>query len=479
MARKPSSEQGTSRDFRFTGAPSAGTNASSKFHVPDEMLSKWQRVVDLMGRIAGVPAGLIMKVDPPQIEVLVSSSTEGNPYKKGKRAELNTGLYCETVMAQRSPLLVPDALKDPDWDHNPDIKLGMVFYLGFPLQWPDGEIFGTICVLDIKENPNVIAYQDLISEFKGIIESDLSFLVELTKRKQAEEALKFEREQLLSIFNSINQVIYISDPISYEILYVNDTVKDALGKNPVGSICYKEFQGLESPCEFCTNQIILKGKYKPYQWEHHNPIVNRDYTIIDRIIKWSDGRDVRLEIAIDITDRKRAEQSQKKYMELSIKDSLTKLYNSRHFFSQLKAETERADRYSRPLSLLLLDIDNFKHYNDRYGHLEGDKVLAKIGEVLLESLRETDSAYRYGGEEFTVILPETGGEEATNVAEKIRKRFKTETFYPTSDKAVHVTVSIGVAQYIFEEELSAFIKRADNAMYVSKEKGKNRVFFSR
>lgn len=188
-------------------------------------------------------------------------------------------------------------------------------------------------------------------------------------------------------------------------------------------------------------------------------------------------------VVYNITKRKQAEEtlreSEKRYRELSIRDSLTKLYNPKHFFSQLKAETRRAVRYSRPLSLLLLDIDNFKHYNDTYGHLEGDKVLAKTGEVLLESLRKTDSAYRYGGEEFTVILPETGDEEAISVAERIRKRLETETFCPTSDKAVHVTASIGVAQYIFEEEFSAFIKRADNAMYVSKENGKNRVFFSR
>jgi diguanylate cyclase (GGDEF)-like protein len=173
------------------------------------------------------------------------------------------------------------------------------------------------------------------------------------------------------------------------------------------------------------------------------------------------------------------QQSEKRHRELSITDDLTKLYNSRHFFSQLKAEIERVTRYNRPVSLLLLDIDNFKHYNDRYGHLEGDKVLAKLGEVLLESLRKTDSVYRYGGEEFTVILPETGGKEAINVAERIRKQLETETFCPTSDKAVHVTASIGVAQYIFEEEFSAFVKRADNAMYIAKRKGKNRVFFSR
>ncbi|MFV9646450.1 MAG: PAS domain S-box protein, partial [Desulfobacterales bacterium] len=132
---------------------------------------------------------------------------------------------------------------------------------------------------------------------------------DITLRKRAEEALEFERAQLLSIFNSINQTIYIADPKTYEILYINDTIKDAFQKSLLGCICYKELQGLESPCEFCTNEIILKEKNKPYQWEYHNPILNRDYMIIDRIIKWPDGRDVRFEIAIDITDRKVAEEA--------------------------------------------------------------------------------------------------------------------------------------------------------------------------
>jgi PAS domain S-box-containing protein len=152
--------------------------------IPDEIIVKWQRIVDLMARIVGVPTGLIMRVDPPQIEVFISSATEGNPYKQGKRADLNTGLYCETVMKERGPLLVPDALQDPQWDHNPDIALGMIYYHGFPLAWPDGEIFGTMCVLDSKDNPHASTYKDLLSEFQHIVEGDLRIMFEAAERKQ-------------------------------------------------------------------------------------------------------------------------------------------------------------------------------------------------------------------------------------------------------------------------------------------------------
>ena len=158
--------------------------ASKKPEISDELIAKWQRIVDLMARTVGVPAGLIMKVDPPQIEVFISSATKGNPYKKGERADLNTGLYCETVMKQRSPLLVPNALQDPQWDHNPDIELGMIYYLGFPLVWPDGEIFGTICVLDFENNPQASTYKDLLYEFQQIVEGDLRIIFEAAEREQ-------------------------------------------------------------------------------------------------------------------------------------------------------------------------------------------------------------------------------------------------------------------------------------------------------
>jgi diguanylate cyclase (GGDEF)-like protein len=120
---------------------------------------------------------------------------------------------------------------------------------------------------------------------------------------------------------------------------------------------------------------------------------------------------------VDITDRKRAEEalrdSEQRYRELSIVDGLTQLYNSRHFYVQLKSETERSNRYGQPLTLLLLDLDNFKAFNDAYGHVEGDQVLSRLGQVVKRCLRETDSAYRYGGEEFTILLPMTTSGEGT------------------------------------------------------------------
>jgi len=189
-----------------------------------------------------------------------------------------------------------------------------------------------------------------------------------------------------------------------------------------------------------------------------------------------------METLEDITARKLAEEAlrenEKKYRTLSITDGLTKLYNGRYFYQQLRSEIQRANRYRHTLSLLFLDIDNFKQYNDTFGHLECDEVLVRLGEVMIRCLRKTDSAYRFGGEEFTAILPETGGKAAVILAERIRTEFEGERFFPHENDVIQVTVRIGVAQYVLEEQFSSFLKRADKNMYEAKTRGKNIVLFA-
>lgn len=161
--------------------------------------------------------------------------------------------------------------------------------------------------------------------------------------------------------------------------------------------------------------------------------------------------------------------------ELTITDDLTKLYNSRHFFKQIQLEMNRVTRYKHALSLLLLDVDGFKHYNDTYGHLEGDKVLAKLGEIIRGCLRQNDSGYRYGGDEFTVVLPETRGPEAVMVAERIREGFRATDFCPEPGKDFDATVSIGITECQKGEGWKELTKRADQAMYLAKKQGGNQT----
>ena len=167
----------------------------------------------------------------------------------------------------------------------------------------------------------------------------------------------------------------------------------------------------------------------------------------------------------------------KKLEKLAITDALTKLYNSRHFFSEIKTEIMRNKRYSRNLSLLILDIDFFKDYNDSWGHVEGDKVLMEIGRTIKSCMRSMDTAYRYGGEEFTIILPETGIEEACVVGARIKENISDLIFEPEPGKKESVNISIGATELVEGEEYKTFIKRADKALYKSKDTGRNKLSY--
>ncbi len=178
--------------------------------VPQEVIQKWQRIVNIMAEIMDVPAALIMKVELPYIKVFRSSKTRNNPYTVGAKEHLyGSGLYCEHVVKTKKKLSVPNALRDKHWDKNPDIKLGMISYLGFPLLWPDGEVFGTICALDSKENGHNKTYEELILQFKELIEAHLGLLHDrkhlddLVGERTAE--LKKTNEQLLQAITERKQ----------------------------------------------------------------------------------------------------------------------------------------------------------------------------------------------------------------------------------------------------------------------------------
>ena len=162
---------------------------------------------------------------------------------------------------------------------------------------------------------------------------------------------------------------------------------------------------------------------------------------------------------------------------LAITDGLTGLYNHRFFVDGLKVELERAERYKRNLSLLILDVDQFKHYNDTHGHPKGDEIISGIAGLMRKNLRGADIACRYGGEEFAIILPETGKEAATAVAERIRKAISDYPFpFRETQPLGTISVSIGVATYPSDDnDMEVLIRKADDALYRAKEGGRNRV----
>lgn len=172
--------------------------------------------------------------------------------------------------------------------------------------------------------------------------------------------------------------------------------------------------------------------------------------------------------------------------ELSIMDGLTGVYVRRHFLERLTEEIKRSVKFNLPMSLLMLDIDHFKRYNDEFGHLLGDATLREVAALLRENLRKVDIIARYGGEEFVIIIPDTNSQTAFDVAERIRSSIARHPF-KVYDIESKVTVSIGISEFpkdISEEELTELfenagfdlIRHADKALYRAKEEGRNRVF---
>jgi two-component system cell cycle response regulator len=200
----------------------------------------------------------------------------------------------------------------------------------------------------------------------------------------------------------------------------------------------------------------------------------------DFLTKPVNGIELRAKIELFLKKKKKLDELQKKYQEMlnsATNDGLTGLNNQLHFKRSLELEVKRAHRHGHCLSLVMIDLDDFKKYNDFLGHLTGDKILHALGQIIQESIRETDFGARYGGEEFAVILPFTKSHDSMVVAEKIRlgvENMHQQLSIPS--ELVPITVSIGIATYpTHAYSANDLIIKADEMLYQAKQMGKNRV----
>jgi diguanylate cyclase (GGDEF)-like protein/PAS domain S-box-containing protein len=193
----------------------------------------------------------------------------------------------------------------------------------------------------------------------------------------------------------------------------------------------------------------------------------RDCSTTMALLKDDTGKVVgTIGIARDISRRKKLERQLEK---MAITDGLTKLYDRGYFNQQIYQSVEKAHRFQRSFFLILFDLDGFKRYNDQYGHLAGDEVLRRVGEIVLRSIRyRVDKVFRYGGDEFTVLLAESKHKIVTTIAETIRSQIEY-AFGP------QITASIGITKLKGDQSSYDFIKIADEAMYQAKASGGNKI----
>jgi PAS domain S-box-containing protein len=288
--------------------------------VPSEIVVKWQEIVDLLAEIIHVPSALIMRAEPPNIKVFVSSESKGNPYEPNELAPLNTGLYCETVMKTRLPLLVADALRDESWKSNPDIKLGMISYLGVPISWPDGEIFGTICVLDNKSNAYSELFLRLLIQWRDVLQADLRSIAR-SDRELAEREAKIRR---LVDSNIIGIVIFELDG---QIIDANEAFLRMVGYDHEDLVFGRVSWTAMSPPEWrrseteAAAELRSTGTVQPFEREYFRKDGSRLPVLIG-VASFEASENQAVAFVLDLTERKRAEaearESERRYHEMEI-----------------------------------------------------------------------------------------------------------------------------------------------------------------
>lgn len=242
-----------------------------------------------------------------------------------------------------------------------------------------------------------------------------------------------------------------------EPVFVADTKRDPIFRNVAGVTQFlRTVMAVPLIVDNKINGVMLIGKREPGEFnEKHLQML----TIL--------GGQAAVTIANALLYKKIKNQA--------IFDYLTNLYNHRYFYQKLAEEHERSKRYNAIYSLIIMDIDNFKEFNDTYGHLVGDKVLKLVAMKIKENIRAVDIAARYGGEEFTILLPETYNKQAIVAAERIRTEIANAAI-EVNNELLKITVSLGVSTYPHDStDLTELLDRSDKALYFSKESGKNKV----
>src|SRR5215469_3443287 len=272
--------------------------------VPAEMMRKWQGIVDLLADIVHVPSALITRLEPPNLKVLLASESPGNPYEADEVCSLNTGNYCETVMSTRRPLLVPDALQDDEWKTNPDIKLGLIAYLGVPISWPDGTIFGTICVLDRRSNGYSDVYLKLLLQCRDVLQSDLKSIA-TTQREIEQRETKIRR---LVDANVIGIIIW---NVEGRILDANGEFLRLVGYDQDDLLSGRLGWTDMTPPEWrdrdalALSELKAKGAVQAFEKEYIRKDGSRIPVLIGASLEWAENQGVAF--VLDLTEQRRAE----------------------------------------------------------------------------------------------------------------------------------------------------------------------------
>ncbi|MGI4758173.1 MAG: diguanylate cyclase [Janthinobacterium lividum] len=396
--------------------------------------------------------------------------------------------FCSHAIQQPDLMVVEDTTKDDRFAHHPWVtgESSVRFYAGMPLAGPDGHMLGTLCVADTIPRQLTQIQQSALKVLTHQLKTQIELSVERQRLQRAVaekehliQALQASDHRFRTFMNNGPFLSYIRDQEGRFAFYsaqvaqrfgVSMTAWQGKSLTELFPAEYadqyrtSDLDTIRSgrPIEIVEKAVDEQGAstyWRSYKFsfvdEHGNPMVG--------------GMSV--DITEEVNRRQELERSSALMASFALTDAVTGLANRRAADDQLKLEVKRATDRQHGLSVVLLDIDNFKSLNDTYGHSAGDEVLRRVGALLSKEIRTTDLAARYGGEEFIVILPEATSDRAQVIAERIRFSLQDQT-WPVGT----VTASFGVASFSPElQDPIALVASADEAMYQAKRTGKNRV----
>jgi signal transduction histidine kinase len=384
-----------------------------KPEIQKSVIDKWQSLIDTVARLINVPAGLIMRLNKDAIEVFLSSKTNGNPYEKGEEAQLIYGLYCETVIGTQQKLLIPDATKSDAWkQNNPDIDLNMISYLGFPVNWPDGEIFGTVCLLDNKENKYHPDVEDLLRQAKQHLENDLEILF-------LNNALKQKNLQLQQSNNTKSKFLsLISHDIRGSVSTINEFIK----------MIVNDFDSYDrAQLKFILNSL-----------GHH---ASASYETLENLLSWSKSDILQIEPALKSIDIVEVFEKVLFYFDQPIqmkKLRITKSYHSQKVF--VNADENMITVIVRNI------ISNAIKYNNEKGEIK-----IKVAPV---------------GDKYELVIEDTGIGMSQNAIDKL---FKYNDKYENGTSGES---SAGIGLILIKE----FLDKMDAQISVKSEVGQGSTF---
>jgi diguanylate cyclase (GGDEF)-like protein/PAS domain S-box-containing protein len=336
-------------------------------------------------------------------------------------------------------------------------------------------------------------------EHNGTITGYVSANRDITQRKRAEVALQESEARFRNLTESLPDAVYILDLVNHKVVYFNHNA--FLGYSRTELMALRSILHELHPEDISTVmahwQQLMRGEmpgsleYRLRNKAGHWEWIASRLTIVSRSADET-PKEIMVILTV-ITERKQAEEELSHAKEaieaanhelqqalvreqlVARTDELTQLNNRRHFFDLARHEFAVAQRYHRPLSVILFDIDRFKQINDTFGHQSGDEVLQHIAQIAREHLRKADVLARYGGEEFVILLPNTNAQQAKVLAERIRNGIGKRSI-DTSTGKLRVTISAGIADVLSQEAtLEQLIHCADQALYAAKEAGRNRA----